>query len=82
MMRTALVSNEAPRPMAATEFVQHLIGLQSDHSKGVFLLPSLKAQDIDVDRATIPLERALMTFLDNLKRRRFIGEWENAVIQK
>jgi len=82
MMRTALVSNEAPHPESAAEFVQHLIRLQSDHSNDIFLLPSLKAQETDVERATIALEPALMTFLDNLKKRRFIGEWESAVIQK
>jgi iron(III) transport system substrate-binding protein len=82
MMRTALVSKDAPHPEIAAQFVQHLIKLQSDHSNDVFLLPSLKAQESDVERATIALEPALMTFLDKLKRRRFIGEWENAVIQK
>lgn len=82
MMRTALVSKDAPHSKIAADFVQHLIRLQSDHSKGVFLLPPLKAQESDVERATIALEPALMTFLDTLKRRRFIGEWENAVIQK
>ncbi|GGA28883.1 ABC transporter substrate-binding protein [Neptunicoccus cionae] len=82
MMRTALVSKDAPQPEIAVEFVQHLIRLQSDHSNDVFLLPSLRAQESDVERATIALEPALMTFLDKLKRRRFIGEWENAVIQK
>lgn len=81
MMRTALVSKDAPHPMIAASFVKHLIRLQSDRSGSVFLLPSLKAQDSNVERATIALEPALMTFLDKLKRRRFIEEWENAVIQ-
>ena len=82
MMRSALVSTNAPHPKVAKAFVQHLIKLQSNRSEGVFLLPSLKASDSVLERATIALEPALMTFLDTLKRRRFIGEWESAVIQK
>ena len=82
MMRTALVSKATKHAQAASNFVRHLIVLQSEQSEGIFLLPPLSTQDGDVDRATIALEPALMTFLDRLKRRRFIGEWENAVIQK
>jgi len=82
MMRTALVSKATQHKPSAASFIHHLIKLQSEQSEDVFLLPPLKAQEGDGERATIALEPALMTFLDTLKRRRFIGEWENAVIQK
>jgi iron(III) transport system substrate-binding protein len=82
MMRTAMVSIVAPQPDPATAFIQHLIALQSRTDRGAFQLPPLNAQSNDIERATIALEPALMTFLDTLKRRRFLAEWENAVIQK
>lgn len=44
-------------------------------------LPPLTLHDTEASRATIALEPALMTFLDGLKRRKFLTEWENALIQ-
>jgi iron(III) transport system substrate-binding protein len=82
MMRTAMVSIDAPHPEPAAAFVRHLIALQSGADEEVFPLPPLNTRLNDVERATIALEPALMTFLDTLKRRRFLAEWEDAVIQK
>lgn len=82
MMRTAMVSADARHPVPASAFIRHLIALQSGSDANVLPLPSLNSKLKDVDRATIALEPALMTFLDALKRRRFIAEWEDSVIQE
>ncbi len=82
MMRTAMVSIDAPHRDPATAFIRHLIALQTGVNEDAFPLPPLNLQQSDVDRATIALEPALMTFLDTLKRRRFLTEWEDAVIQR
>ena len=82
MMRTAMVSIEAPYPETATTFIRHLVSLRSSEGEESFPLPLLDRQQNDAERTTIALEPALMTFLDTLKRRRFLAEWENAVIQK
>ena len=82
MMRTAMVSIEAPHPESAEAFIRHLITQQSDSHGDVFPLPPLNLQLTDGESATIGLEPALITFLDTLKRRRFLAEWEDAVIQK
>lgn len=79
MMRTAMVSRDTRAPDLAAAFIRHLIALQS---KDDLLLPPLNTQLDDVERAAIALEPALMTFLDALKRRKFLTEWEDAVIQK
>ncbi len=81
MMRTAMVSAQAPNPEAAERFLRHLIQVQTADG-GILKLPSLNAQNSDVDRATIALEPALMTFLDGLKRKKFLTEWEDAIIQE
>ena len=81
MMRTAMVSAKTRRPEAATAFIQHIISLQSSGDRNAFPLPPLAPQVNDVEWATIALEPALMTFLDRLKRRRFLAEWQDAVIQ-
>lgn len=82
MMRTAMVSVEAPQPQTASAFIRHLIAVQSNANTDIFPLPPLNTQRSEVKRATIALEPALMTFLDALKRRRFLAEWEDAVIQQ
>lgn len=82
MMRTAMVSKNAPQPDVASTFVRHLIAVQSSRTNSISTLPNLIVEDSDLERAPIALEPALMTFLDDLKRKKFLSEWEDAVIQK
>ncbi|MGH1576352.1 ABC transporter substrate-binding protein [Planktotalea sp.] len=82
MMRTAFVSVDAPHPKRAAAFVKHLIMQRSKEDENAVLLPPLEILANGADHATIALEPALMTFLDTLKRRGFIAEWEDAVIQR
>lgn len=82
MMRTAMVSKNTRQPELATDFIRHLIDLQSRADEDILLLSPLNTQMDEFDRTTIALEPALMTFLDALKRRKFLAEWEDAVIQK
>lgn len=81
MMRTAFVSKASEEPETAERFIRFLIAFQSDHPDGTQTLPSLRGRDTGADRASIALEPALITFLDALKRDKFISEWENALIQ-
>lgn len=81
MMRTAMVSKSAPLPKLAEAFVAHLIEEQSAASNGALPLPPLSPQSDNAEFRTIALEPALLTFLDTLKRRNFLEEWENAIIQ-
>lgn len=82
MMRTAFVSRGASQPATAAAFIRHLTASQSGTAgAGAFPLPPL-AGNLDAEgRSTIALEPALMTYLDRLKRRTFIREWESAIIQ-
>lgn len=82
MMRTAFVSASTKQPQVATDFVRHLTAAQSATATVTeFPLPPL-ASTLDVQgQAMITLEPALMTYLDRLKRRTFIREWESAIIQ-
>ncbi|WP_298850142.1 ABC transporter substrate-binding protein [uncultured Ruegeria sp.] len=82
MMRTAMVLNGTAHPNAAAEFLGHLVSNRSGRSEDAFALPPLAPYETRTERETIGLDPALMTFLDRLKRRRFLTEWENAVIQR
>ncbi|NOD94788.1 ABC transporter substrate-binding protein [Ruegeria sp. HKCCD4884] len=81
MMRTALVMEGTPETEAASSFVRHLVENQSGLGTGAFSLPPLAPYDTESEREAIGLDPALLTFLDRLKRRRFLAEWESAVIQ-
>jgi len=81
MMRTAFVSKASGQPAAAERFIQYLIKYQSSPTEGAGTLPPLQDRENGSERATIALEPALMTFLDTLKRNKFLSEWESALIQ-
>lgn len=80
MMRTALVSDLSPSAETAQSFIEHLIAVQSGPDPTA--LPSLGSPQSGADTTAIALEPALLTFLDALKRRKFLSEWEDALIQK
>ncbi len=81
MMRTALVSSEAPDPALARSFMEHLLTQQSGGTSAALALPLLDLQKPGSEQSTIQLEPALLTYLDRLKTERFIKEWEDAIIQ-
>ncbi|MGB0958956.1 MAG: ABC transporter substrate-binding protein [Halocynthiibacter sp.] len=81
MMRTAMVSAKAAQPSQAKAFIQHLIALQVDPDTTTAQLPPLNTRAAETKQITIELDPALMTYLDTLKRQKFLTEWENAVIQ-
>ena len=81
MMRTAFVSKQTKEAAAATRFIRYLIDQQSNPQTDTHALPPLNLFQNRSERATIALEPALMTFLDNLKRQKFLSEWESALIQ-
>lgn len=82
MMRTALVSRATREPGAAERFIQFLLAYQSGETEDARALPALGNGEAGGERTAIALEPALMTFLDTLKRNKFISEWESAVIQR
>ncbi len=77
MMRTAMVVKNTQYPAFAEAFVRHLI-VAGPELAPLPLLTSQQAQET----AVITLEPALLTYLDTLKRRKFLTAWEDAVIQK
>ncbi|MBM1631663.1 ABC transporter substrate-binding protein [Sulfitobacter mediterraneus] len=81
MMRTAFVPSGASHPQMGAEFIRYLIALQSAGTPQDFPLPPLNLEQGSIAQSTIALEPALMTYLDRLKRRTFLKEWQSAIIQ-
>jgi len=72
MMRSAFVAKATDMPVAGAAFIRHLTSGQTQTA-----LPPLDRSG----QPAITLDPALMTYLDRLKRRVFIQEWESAIIQ-
>jgi iron(III) transport system substrate-binding protein len=82
MMRTAFVPKETQQRQAAISFLKHLVSrkkTENDHE--AFHTPALAAGPNDAGQSMITLEPALLTYLDALKRQKFIRAWEDAIIQ-
>ena len=82
MMRTAMVLKDTRDSETAEMFIRHLVTKGPENPDGALSLPMLASTDETSERAAISLDPALLTFLDRLKRKKFLSEWENAVIQR
>lgn len=82
MMRTVMVLQGSRDPEAAEAFVRHLLADSAGSANQTQPLPLLRSDDSIDERAVIALDPALLTFLDKLKRRKFLAAWEDAVIQR
>ncbi|MBT8153793.1 ABC transporter substrate-binding protein [Epibacterium ulvae] len=82
MMRTVLVSRRSSKQDNARNFVAYMLEHFSNPPPlGTPQLPQLLSKEGQKNRQVIPLEPALMIYLDRLKRQAFTREWESAVIQ-
>ena len=82
MMRTAMVSKHSSSIRSSASFLRFLTSSEWTKAEGdSYHLPPLQAASQNEQRSAIALEPGLMIFLDKLKRKTFIKEWENALIQ-
>ncbi|MDA5095621.1 ABC transporter substrate-binding protein [Aliiroseovarius sp. KMU-50] len=83
MMRTGFVSVQSVHMDEAEAFLRHLVAAQTGQGAQAATspLPPLAVSADGSAGAIIPLDPSLMAFQDRLKRRTFLEEWENAVIQ-
>ncbi len=83
MMRTVLIAQTTQKTSAATLFLRHLISSRwSKPDTENVSLPPLTTQQDNSQRSIIALDPGLMVFLDAMKRKTFIDEWESAIIQQ
>lgn len=82
MLRTALIPHNAPSPGLARSFVDHL--LQRTHGSDAHLLtdPDVGLNGTEQALNRIRIGPGLLVYLDQMKRRAFLSEWESAIVQK
>jgi iron(III) transport system substrate-binding protein len=82
MLRTALIPGSAPNPAGARAFVDALLAQGMRAGAGGWVLPSLTTLAAPGASAYGPIRLGpeLLVYLDQLNRRAFLAEWEDAMI--
>jgi iron(III) transport system substrate-binding protein len=83
MMRTVLIPANAVAPEAAGRFIDHLIETAWTEGGGRFAFPGITPARLSENASLRPIQLGpgLLVYLDRLKRRQFIEEWEAAMVQ-
>lgn len=81
MLRTAMIPSNAPSAELSGKFIDHLLA----KSLGVDAMP-LTNPELDLNRFESSLNRirigpGLLVFLDQLKKRSFLSQWESAILR-
>jgi iron(III) transport system substrate-binding protein len=83
MMRTVLIPGAARNPDAAGLFIDHLINTAWTGGGGRFAFPGITPATLSENAALRPIQLGpgLLVYLDRLQRRRFLEEWQAAMVQ-
>ena len=85
VVRNVLILTKSQQPSIATRFVDHLIKAAWDESSSTadYPFPTINRNPAASDTSLRPIRMGpgLLVYLDKLKKRRFINEWENAILQ-
>ena len=82
MLRTALIPSNAPSPAFATSFIEHLMAMSHGTDAQLLTNPGLDLRGNEAALNRIRIGPGLLVFLDQLKKRAFLSEWESAILQK
>ena len=86
MMRTALSPTTSQKPKRAAKFVDHLIvsAWSAKENSGAYPFPEINRNPAAADTSLRPIQMGpgLLVYLDGLKKRRFLTEWQNAILQR
>ena len=86
MMRTALIPTTSQNPKVAAKFVDHLIvsAWSAEETSVAYPFPAINRNPAASDTSLRPIRMGpgLLVYLDGLKKRRFLTEWQNAILQR
>lgn len=81
MLRTALIPGNAPSSELAALFIDHLMTQTHGQNASFLTHPTLDLSQNEAALNRIGIGPGLLVFLDQLKKRAFLSEWENAILQ-
>lgn len=81
MLRTAMIPHNALSPELSAVFVDHLMRQSHGPSERPLSHPAIDLVRIEPALNRIRIGPGLLVYLDQLKRRAFLSEWESAILQ-
>lgn len=81
MLRTAMIPHNAPSQELSGVFIDHLLRRSHGLDAQPLTRPGLELTEIETSLNRIRIGPGLLVFLDQLKKRAFLSEWENAILQ-
>ncbi|WP_346722166.1 ABC transporter substrate-binding protein [Shimia ponticola] len=82
MLRTVLIPTGAKSPDKSREFIDHVLATSHDTGAASLIDPALGLSQSSAAVNRIVIGPGLLVFLDQLKRRAFLTEWESAILQE
>ena len=82
MLRNVLIPRNAPAPEGAGQFLDHILDQSFLQDNGFAIGRFLMSGGNEASLNRIRLGPGLLVFLDQLKRRAFLSEWESAILQR
>ena len=81
MLRTAMIPDGARAPELSGLFIDHLLGQSFGAGAQSLVHPDLDLSPVDTALNRIRIGPGLLVFLDQLKKRSYLSEWESAILQ-
>ena len=81
MLRTAMIPQNAPSPDLSAAFVDHMLERSHGQNAEPLTHPALNLSQIETALNRIRMGPGLLVFLDQLKKRAFLSEWESAILR-
>ncbi|WP_424943819.1 ABC transporter substrate-binding protein [Aliiroseovarius crassostreae] len=82
MLRTVMIPNNAANDQLSGQFVDHLLRRSHGANARPLTDPKLDLEAIDSSLNRIRIGAGLLVYLDQMKRRAFLSEWENALVRE
>lgn len=81
MLRTVMIPQNAPSQELAGVFVDHVLTRSHGSNSIPLTQPVLDLERVETSLNRIRIGPGLLVFLDQLKKRAFLSEWESAIVQ-
>lgn len=81
MLRTAMIPAIANNPELSARFIDHLLAMSFGENAQTLTNPALNLEKVETALNRIGMGPGLLVFLDQLKKRSYLAEWENAIVQ-
>lgn len=81
MLRTVMIPRTSPAPELSSEFIDHLLDRSYGEDAQLHTHTEFDLNQVETALNRIRIGPGLLVYLDQLKKRAFLSEWESAILQ-